>query len=446
LKKKLLSQGCKGLKTTTLNSNTSWQMAALVEPISMALNCRQVQNLLKEVIAHEAEVQSSTNPNHSKLACSASAVGMFSDLVVRSNKNDTDSDSDADSDSSDNDDENDESENGAGSDAGFAALAVSNNRVPSLLIPLPSTGTGTGTSAGAGATATQKTCLIIPSAILMQSTSTPTPTSLSAIASLALQASISLSKDTPSKSKSLVILLRSGAFASAVFTNCDAEPILHSTKKRYTVRKGQGGAQGSNDSNNGKAKSIGAQLRRDGEKKLWIDVRDTLVKWHAEVAGERAKRVSLGWYVAIVVVVVVAAVVVFIAVVVVHVAIAIAIAIAVIIVIVIVLVVALAAALAAAALAAALAVVTLSSPPPIPTLSTITPGVVGTTLTLTRFSVVVSIVGTTLTRFSVVVSIVGTTLTLTRFSVVVSIVVAIVVKKVRSSVRICYTWLPNIHY
>ena len=49
--------------------------------------------------------------------------------------------------------------------------------------------------------------------------------------------------------------------------------------QRYTVRRGQGGAQNSNDNAKGKAKSMGAQLRRAGEQKLKQDVLDTLKEW-----------------------------------------------------------------------------------------------------------------------------------------------------------------------
>jgi len=67
-----------------------------------------------------------------------------------------------------------------------------------------------------------------------------------------------------------VILLRSGRFATGVFSKSNC--LYHTTSTRYTVRKGQGGTQASNDSSKGKAKSIGSQLRRQGEKALKDDV------------------------------------------------------------------------------------------------------------------------------------------------------------------------------
>ena len=72
-------------------------------------------------------------------------------------------------------------------------------------------------------------------------------------------------------SKVLIILLRSGALSHCLFTN--ATISHHATKCHYTVRKGQGGSQSSNDKGKGKANSMGAQLRRDGERKTREDSR-----------------------------------------------------------------------------------------------------------------------------------------------------------------------------
>eukprot|EP00590_Aulacoseira_subarctica_P003109 CAMPEP_0172420314 /NCGR_PEP_ID=MMETSP1064-20121228/6704_1 /TAXON_ID=202472 /ORGANISM="Aulacoseira subarctica , Strain CCAP 1002/5" /LENGTH=635 /DNA_ID=CAMNT_0013160233 /DNA_START=17 /DNA_END=1924 /DNA_ORIENTATION=- len=74
-----------------------------------------------------------------------------------------------------------------------------------------------------------------------------------------------------------VILLRSGRFAAAVFLQADC--LVHTTSTRYTVRRGQGGAQSLHDTSKGKAKSVGSQLRREGEKALWGDVRTALNQW-----------------------------------------------------------------------------------------------------------------------------------------------------------------------
>ena len=90
----------------------------------------------------------------------------------------------------------------------------------------------------------------------------------------------------------IVVLLQSGRFASAVYTtsfvttssssttsSATMVMVAHKTSTRYTVRKGQGGSQSNFDSSKHKAKSIGAQLRREGERQLRQDVHDTWNKW-----------------------------------------------------------------------------------------------------------------------------------------------------------------------
>lgn len=74
-----------------------------------------------------------------------------------------------------------------------------------------------------------------------------------------------------------VILLRSGRFAAGVFSHDQC--LVHRTSTRYTVRRGQGGAQSAHDTSRGKAKSIGSQLRREGEKALYEDVSKTMTEW-----------------------------------------------------------------------------------------------------------------------------------------------------------------------
>ncbi|GMH79348.1 hypothetical protein TL16_g08114 [Triparma laevis f. inornata] len=72
-----------------------------------------------------------------------------------------------------------------------------------------------------------------------------------------------------------IILLRSGSLSYGIYTN--TKKTHHKSQKRYTVRKGQGGTQSSADS--GKTiKSIGSQLRRDGEKKLREDCKQIPVE------------------------------------------------------------------------------------------------------------------------------------------------------------------------
>ena len=74
----------------------------------------------------------------------------------------------------------------------------------------------------------------------------------------------------------IVFCLSSGRFAGAVFIG--SKCVVHRTSNRYTVRKGQGKAQSSQDSQR-RAKSMGAQLRRQGEIELQNDVRNTLLDW-----------------------------------------------------------------------------------------------------------------------------------------------------------------------
>ncbi|GAA5991077.1 hypothetical protein JCM11641_002319 [Rhodosporidiobolus odoratus] len=55
------------------------------------------------------------------------------------------------------------------------------------------------------------------------------------------------------------------------------------TFHRYTTRRKQGGGQGANDNANGKAKSMGAQLRRHNEAALTDEVRELLSSWQADI-------------------------------------------------------------------------------------------------------------------------------------------------------------------
>ena len=74
----------------------------------------------------------------------------------------------------------------------------------------------------------------------------------------------------------MVILLRSGRLAAAVFAMNQC--LTHCTSTRYTIRKGQGKAQSTQDGNR-KAKSIGSQLRRQGELALRVDVVQLFANW-----------------------------------------------------------------------------------------------------------------------------------------------------------------------
>ena len=88
---------------------------------------------------------------------------------------------------------------------------------------------------------------------------------------------LAASMGTPPSCKPVVVLfLRTGRFAGAVFSGADC--VAHRTLQRYTVRKGQGKAQSAQDSSS-RANSMGAQLRRAGEVALQQDVTQTLVEW-----------------------------------------------------------------------------------------------------------------------------------------------------------------------
>ncbi|GMI25575.1 hypothetical protein TeGR_g4490 [Tetraparma gracilis] len=152
-----------------------------------------------------------------------------------------------------------------------AALKLTEG-VPSVLLPLPPSAA----SAASCASAAPADCLVLPTAILAPpSPADPPPTA----GSLARRFhSLCAELSAPGGSPVLVLLLRSGRFAAGIFQpspNHAASParcLAHKATTHYTVRKGQGGAQSSNDGAKGKAKSVGSQLRRAGEESLRLDV------------------------------------------------------------------------------------------------------------------------------------------------------------------------------
>jgi Bacteroidetes VLRF1 release factor/Vms1-associating treble clef domain len=85
------------------------------------------------------------------------------------------------------------------------------------------------------------------------------------------------------KKPTFTLLLQSGRFAASVFLG--SQCLHHTTSTRYTVRKGQGRAQNSQDGRR-KPKSVGSQLRRAGEEALRKDVFNFLLhnKSHLENA------------------------------------------------------------------------------------------------------------------------------------------------------------------
>eukprot|EP00980_Cylindrotheca_fusiformis_P008393 scaffold1775_cov83-Cylindrotheca_fusiformis.AAC.2 len=84
----------------------------------------------------------------------------------------------------------------------------------------------------------------------------------------------------------VVLILQSGRFAGGIFQQDKC--IDHKSFQHYTVRKGQGKAQSTQDANK-KAKSMGSQLRRQGEVKLQTEVKELLgTEW-----AERIRTASL---------------------------------------------------------------------------------------------------------------------------------------------------------
>jgi len=78
----------------------------------------------------------------------------------------------------------------------------------------------------------------------------------------------------------IVILLRSGKFAAAIYQKDKC--IHHTSSSRYTIRKKQGRAQSTQDGNR-RPNSIGSQLRRAGEQQLKEDVHNALRQWKSHI-------------------------------------------------------------------------------------------------------------------------------------------------------------------
>jgi hypothetical protein len=93
----------------------------------------------------------------------------------------------------------------------------------------------------------------------------------------------------------ILVLLQSGRFASAVYSlhNATFTMLSHKTSTRYTIRKGQGGSQSSHDQSRSKAKSVGSQLRREGERQLRLDAISTWKEWRKCGYVQRASAVYI---------------------------------------------------------------------------------------------------------------------------------------------------------
>ena len=243
-----------------------------------------------------------------RIKCSSSAIGLFGDAGVCHYSSDEDegaaalreSDGESDSASSDGDDAETGATSAFSSPTPKAATSTtttttttaavtaakgnvssssssSNNtieitsaKVPSILIPLLDENAGR--------------CVVIPSAILPSQKQDAAPWTSIHLSHSFHSISANLQSFPAASPSVLVVLLRSGRFAAALFSRDVA--THHRACTRYTVRKGQGGSQSSNDSSKGKAKSMGSQLRRAGEVSLREDVRKTLVSdWGPAVRG-----------------------------------------------------------------------------------------------------------------------------------------------------------------
>ena len=86
-----------------------------------------------------------------------------------------------------------------------------------------------------------------------------------------------------------VLLLRSGRFAGAVWDSL-GNVVVHTSFKRYTVRRRNGGSQSKNDNSKGSpANSVGAQIRRAQERRLTDDLFELITDaWKAYFCDERS--------------------------------------------------------------------------------------------------------------------------------------------------------------
>lgn len=164
-------------------------------------------------------------------------------------------------------------------------------RAPSVLLPFT-------TTTGEADASSRREALEVPAALLPRDFDLRDRRATSATARALLSAWDRLFREADDDAHAarrpvlvLVVLLQSGRFAACAYSlHADGPPRLeaHRTSTRYTVRKGQGGSQSSNDQSKGKAKSVGAQLRREGERQLREDVRSTWREWRVAGIIERA--------------------------------------------------------------------------------------------------------------------------------------------------------------
>ncbi|KAL7540273.1 hypothetical protein ACHAXR_009995 [Thalassiosira sp. AJA248-18] len=173
-------------------------------------------------------------------------------------------------------------------------------KAPSILLPVEEVGVTNNTKNGTSRQnkSTRKKALEIPNILLPINYLRDNPNwKVSSVANSLLSTWDQLNGSPSSSSSSsspptiLMVLLQSGRFAAAVFSLQSSngsnnnnstrtmKMLAHKTSTRYTVRKGQGGSQSNYDQSKHKAKSVGAQLRREGEKQLREDVREAWREW-----------------------------------------------------------------------------------------------------------------------------------------------------------------------
>jgi len=80
------------------------------------------------------------------------------------------------------------------------------------------------------------------------------------------------------KGRHAVILLGAGRFAACIF-GANGQVEEHRAFERYVVRGKHGGAQSNHNKSRGKTKSVGACMRREGEKRLSEDVKGLMLSW-----------------------------------------------------------------------------------------------------------------------------------------------------------------------
>lgn len=164
-------------------------------------------------------------------------------------------------------------------------------KAPSITLSLPASSTDDNAKQ---TSSTKRKALQIPTILLPPNYTRDNPnwdTPSAAKSLLTTWDKLASSSSSPSSANIVIVLLQSGRFVGAVYTlkttqnnsNKAAVPQLtmlaHKTSTRYTIRKGQGGSQSNYDSSKHKAKSVGAQLRREGEKQLREDVIATWKLW-----------------------------------------------------------------------------------------------------------------------------------------------------------------------